>query len=216
MRLSIVFALLPVVLGAPAVELGDSVAQVEQRDASPGIDAAQVVEKRESPAPLIEARANGIVGKYIVKFKEGTAAAALEKAIAMLSSKPDARYSSIFQGFTASLDESLIKVLRNHPLASIPPPIIVRLYLKRAMNMLSLHEPFANLCHRLTTLLRTAPSVWKVLRRMPHTALAALATASVVATLTDSMTLSVRALACMSLTVVWMHRTPSLKAALHS
>lgn len=123
MRLSAVLALLPVVIGAPAIDLGDSVVQVEQRDAAPGVDAAQVVEKRESPAPLIEARSNGIVGKYIVKFKEGTAAAALEKAIAMLSSKPDARYSNIFQGFTASLDESIINVLRNHPLVSFSPAL---------------------------------------------------------------------------------------------
>uniref|UniRef100_UPI00387FB270 Proteinase K n=2 Tax=Parengyodontium album TaxID=37998 RepID=UPI00387FB270 len=91
MRLSVLLSLLPLALGAPAVE------------------------QRSEAAPLIEARGEMVANKYIVKFKEGSALSALDAAMEKISGKPDHVYKNVFSGFAATLDENMVRVLRAHP-----------------------------------------------------------------------------------------------------
>jgi len=92
MRLNVLLAILPMVLAAPQA-------------------------KRSEPAPLLTPKSDDLVAnKYIVKFKDETALAAVDDAItSILSTAPDAVYSSLFQGFAAELDEETLKALRDHP-----------------------------------------------------------------------------------------------------
>lgn len=96
MRLSVLLSLLPLALGAPAVE------------------------QRSEAAPLIEARGEMVANKYIVKFKEGSALSALDAAMEKISGKPDHVYKNVFSGFAATLDENMVRVLRAHPDVSFP------------------------------------------------------------------------------------------------
>lgn len=92
MRLSLLLAILPVVLGAPTV-------------------------KRDEPAPLIAARDSDkvIPGKYIVKFKEGSALASADDEFSIMSQSADIVFKNIIHGFAGSLDEKALEDLRNHP-----------------------------------------------------------------------------------------------------
>ena len=97
MRLNVLLALLPMVLAAPQA-------------------------KRSEPAPLLTPKSDELVAnKYIVKFKDETALAAVDDAItSILSTAPEAVYSSLFQGFAAELDEETLKALRDHPDVGAP------------------------------------------------------------------------------------------------
>lgn len=97
MRLSVLLAILPVVLGAPAT-------------------------KRSEPAPLLTPRADAeslIADKYIVKFKDASALSTLDDALRTLSEAPEHVFKSVFRGFSAKLDEETLKALRDHPDVSL-------------------------------------------------------------------------------------------------
>lgn len=91
MRLSVLLAVLPFALGAPAVE------------------------QRSEPAPLLEARGELVANKYIVKLKEGSALANLENTMSKLTGTPDAVFKNVFKGFAATLDAKTLDLLRAHP-----------------------------------------------------------------------------------------------------
>jgi subtilisin family serine protease len=91
MRASTLLALLPMAMAAPQA-------------------------KRASPAPLIVPRgAELIEGKYIVKMKDGTIAAAVSGAISKIASVADYTYSRKFNGFAGSLSEKEVKDLQEDP-----------------------------------------------------------------------------------------------------
>lgn len=92
MRLSVLLAILPVVLGAPTT-------------------------KRDEPAPLHVAKegSTAIPGKYIVKFKPGSNLAAPENKMSIMAESADHVYTGVMQGFAGSLDEAAVQELRNHP-----------------------------------------------------------------------------------------------------
>lgn len=93
MRLTVLLALLPMVLGAPAT-------------------------KRSEPAPLLTPRADAdalIADNYIVKFKESSELSILNNALSSLDVAPDHVFKAIFQGFSAKLDEETLNALRDHP-----------------------------------------------------------------------------------------------------
>lgn len=75
--------------------------------------------KRSEPAPLTVPKAEAsslLADQYIVKFKDETALAAVEDAVSsILSGTPDHVFSTLFQGFSATLDEATLKALRDHP-----------------------------------------------------------------------------------------------------
>jgi hypothetical protein len=91
MRLSVLLAVLPVVLGAPA--------------------------KRELAALVVpDVDADSLIAdKYIVKFKKSGELSALNSALGVLSDAPDHIFKEIFQGFSATLDKDTLKTLREHP-----------------------------------------------------------------------------------------------------
>lgn len=91
MRLSVLLAVLPFALGAPAVE------------------------QRSEPAPLLEARGELVANKYIVKLKEGSALSNLENTMSKLTGGPDAVFKNVFKGFAATLDAKMLDLLRSHP-----------------------------------------------------------------------------------------------------
>lgn len=92
MRLSLLLALLPAVLGAPAAN------------------------KRSEPAPLhIRDDGNAIAGNYIVKFKDASALSALEDAVSTLGEAPEHVFKNAFRGFSGHIDEETLKTLRDHP-----------------------------------------------------------------------------------------------------
>ena len=95
MRLSVLLAVLPFALGAPAVE------------------------QRSEPAPLLEARGELVANKYVVKLKEGSALSALENTMSKLTGRPDAVFKNVFKGFAATLDANMLNLLRAHPDVSI-------------------------------------------------------------------------------------------------
>lgn len=86
MRLSVLLSLIPLVAAAPA-EL----------------------------APLLMAEESALANQYIVKFKEGSALAAVEKAMSQLQTKPAHVYKNVFNGFAGKLDDKMLNVLRLHP-----------------------------------------------------------------------------------------------------
>ncbi|KAI6783452.1 proteinase T-like protein [Emericellopsis cladophorae] len=89
MRLSVLFAILPVVLGAPAA-------------------------KRSEPAPLHK-RDDSIKGQYIVKFKDIVAMSAVDDTVSGLSEKPEHVYGTLIRGFSGKLDEETVEALRANP-----------------------------------------------------------------------------------------------------
>ena len=92
MRLSLLLAILPVALAAPATN------------------------KRAEPAPLITPRGAEIIPeKYIVKFKPGSDLSALDEALEKLTGDADHVYHDIFKGFASTLDPSMLETLRDHP-----------------------------------------------------------------------------------------------------
>lgn len=97
MRLSVLLAILPAVLAAPA--------------------------KRSEPAPLLVPRGDDttlIADKYIVKFKENSSLSILESAMSVLSDAPDHVYENTFQGFSSTLDAETLDALRDHPDVCFP------------------------------------------------------------------------------------------------
>lgn len=97
MRLSVLLAILPLALGAPTT-------------------------KRDEPAPLHAAKEQSTVipGKYIVKFKEGSAmASGKEGTMSIMAESADHVYSDVMHGFAGSLDEAALEELRNHPDVSL-------------------------------------------------------------------------------------------------
>lgn len=97
MRLSVLLAILPVVLGAPAVN------------------------KRDEPAPLHVPRDVDalIADKYIVKFKDFSALSALEDGLKILSEDPEHVFKASFRGFSGTLDKKQLEALRDHPDVSL-------------------------------------------------------------------------------------------------
>ncbi|KAK2591833.1 Cuticle-degrading protease [Conoideocrella luteorostrata] len=92
MQLSVLLALLPAVLAAPAVE------------------------KRAEPAPLLTPRGVDVVSdKYIVKFKDGIARIAVDESMNILEAKADFVYETAFKGFAGRLTPAELKSLRSHP-----------------------------------------------------------------------------------------------------
>lgn len=79
MKLSLLFAILPAVLAAPAV-------------------------KRDEPAPLLTPRGASqlINGKYIVKFKDGMSIASVDKTVSALSSRPTASTTTFSEASPAT------------------------------------------------------------------------------------------------------------------
>lgn len=98
MRLSVLLAILPVVLGAPTTT------------------------KRATPAPVLIPRgddSNLIADKYIVKFREGSSLASVEDAVTILSEGADHIFHHAFQGFSGTLDKETLEALREHPDVSL-------------------------------------------------------------------------------------------------
>jgi hypothetical protein len=91
MRLSILLALLPAVLAAPA--------------------------RRSEPAPLLRSRdaSQLIADKYIVKFKDGNALSSLDATVSSVASSAEHIYSGAFNGLSTTLDAETLELLRNHP-----------------------------------------------------------------------------------------------------
>ncbi|ODA82972.1 hypothetical protein RJ55_01481 [Drechmeria coniospora] len=91
MKLSILIALLPAVLAAPA--------------------------KRAEPAPLLTPRgADSIIAdKYIVKFKDGASIASVDQTVNALTQKAEHIFSNAFRGFSGHLSKDELKTLRHHP-----------------------------------------------------------------------------------------------------
>ncbi|PHH85859.1 hypothetical protein CDD83_11077 [Cordyceps sp. RAO-2017] len=92
MKLSILLAILPAVLAAPAT-------------------------KRAEPAPLLTPKGakQVIADKYIVKFKNELSASAVDETVKALSSKADHVYSHAFRGFAGHLSAEEVKTLRDRP-----------------------------------------------------------------------------------------------------
>ena len=78
-------------------------------------------------APIISPRGVEIIpGKYIVKLKDGSNNAALEKAISLLT-KATAKYvysNDKFKGFASDLDDLTLEILRMLP--QVCPPTAAR------------------------------------------------------------------------------------------
>ncbi|KAG5964517.1 Cuticle-degrading protease [Claviceps arundinis] len=92
MQLSILLALLPVILAAPAVET------------------------RDQPAPLLTPHGLDVVAdKYIVKFKDGIASLAVDETLSILQAKADFVYKHAFNGFAGHLTKDELKTLRGRP-----------------------------------------------------------------------------------------------------
>jgi subtilisin family serine protease len=91
MRLSVLLAILPAVLAAPA--------------------------KRESPAPLIVGRDIDalIADHYIVKFKDVTIQSAMDEAVSILDEAPKRTFKNVFKGFSGKISAEKLEALRNHP-----------------------------------------------------------------------------------------------------
>ncbi|KAM3523933.1 hypothetical protein NHJ13051_004835, partial [Beauveria bassiana] len=85
---SLLLALLPIVLAAPAVQ-------------------------RAEPAPLHAAKDSSaaIPGKYIVKYKAGSK----PDDASIMAESADYVYSDVMHGFAGSLDEAAVQELRSHP-----------------------------------------------------------------------------------------------------
>lgn len=78
-----------------------------------------VLSVRAAPAPLLFPRADPsdvIAGKYIVKLKDGSNAASIDGALAILSTTEGADhvFSGVFKGFSATIDKASLDALRNH------------------------------------------------------------------------------------------------------
>lgn len=75
--------------------------------------------KRSEPAPLLVPRgvstSNLVADNYIVKFKPGSALAALEDAMKLIPGQPGQVYNSIFKGFSSHLDAATLDLIRDHP-----------------------------------------------------------------------------------------------------
>lgn len=91
MRLSVLLAILPAVLAAPA--------------------------NRSVPAPLVRLseRADVVANKYIVKFKDNSALASLDSALSTISVAPEYTFEHVFRGFSGELSQEALDALRNHP-----------------------------------------------------------------------------------------------------
>lgn len=92
MRLNVLLALLPAVLGAS-------------------------VAKRDQPAPLIANRdvSSLIADKYIVKFKDGGLLSVLDDVLGALSIDAERQFKNAFKGFAGHLDKATLSILRDHP-----------------------------------------------------------------------------------------------------
>lgn len=90
MKLSMILAIVPAVLAAPAAE-------------------------RDEAAPLLVPRGTKqlIPGKYIVKFKDNVSIASVDKTISALTKKADHVYSNTFRGFAGQLSAKDVKTLRD-------------------------------------------------------------------------------------------------------
>lgn len=82
--------------------------------------AAHPWSKRAEPARLIISEAEPskiLVDQYIVKFTDDSdnPAAFIEDAISALSITPDHVYSSLLNGFSATLDAKTLDAIRSHP-----------------------------------------------------------------------------------------------------
>lgn len=99
MKASAILSLLPLAIAAPA-GLG----------------------KREGgPAPVLQARdGTPIAGKYIVKMKDQADRMSISSATEMFSGEADQVWNEGFKGFAASLQESELEELRQHPNVCLP------------------------------------------------------------------------------------------------
>lgn len=98
MRLSVLLAILPFALGAPAAERSDL-------------------------APIIRAKGKVVADKYIVKLKEGSHLAALDDTISKIAGGAHARYEHLFKGFAGTIDAKTLETLRAHPDVSHCPSV---------------------------------------------------------------------------------------------
>ncbi|CAG9975630.1 unnamed protein product [Clonostachys byssicola] len=91
MRLSVLLAILPAVLAAPAT--------------------------RSVPAPLVRLseRADVVANKYIVKFKDNSALASLDSALSTISVAHEYTFEHVFKGFSGELSQEALDALRSHP-----------------------------------------------------------------------------------------------------
>lgn len=74
--------------------------------------------KRAEPARLIvpeNENAQILPDQYIVKFSGDAGVASLDDAISALSITPDHVYSSLYNGFSATLDAEKLEAIRSHP-----------------------------------------------------------------------------------------------------
>lgn len=94
MKLSVLLALLPMVLAAPATQ-----------------------KKRAEPAPLLRAsnKDTVVADKYIVKFKPGSSLQSVDDAISAMTADADHVFKHTFRGFSGSLDQATLDELRDHP-----------------------------------------------------------------------------------------------------
>ncbi len=79
--------------------------------------AAPSAVRRSEPAPVLTPRASSLIpGKYVVKMKGGTSAAALEEAMAAVPGDAEHVYTAgDFTGFAQALDAKALDALRSHP-----------------------------------------------------------------------------------------------------
>lgn len=94
MKLSVLLAVLPMVLAAPAVQ-----------------------KKRDEPAPLLRASSKQVLiaDKYIVKFKSGSSLQSVDDTISALTADADHVFRGVFPGFAGTLDQETLDTLRDHP-----------------------------------------------------------------------------------------------------
>ncbi len=81
--------------------------------------AAVPTAKRSEPAPLLIPRGvssqNLIADEYLVKFKAGSALAAVEEAMKQLPNGGGQIFSEVFKGFAGQFDAATLGLLRDHP-----------------------------------------------------------------------------------------------------
>lgn len=74
--------------------------------------------KRAEPARLIvpdDKTSDILANQYIVKFSADNAVASVDDAISALSITPEHVYSSVLNGFSATLDTKTLESIRDHP-----------------------------------------------------------------------------------------------------
>lgn len=81
------------------------------------IAAAAPASKRAEPAPLIIPRDESAIfhGQYTIILKDDSDSKALTDIMELFPGNATQVYDNLFNGFTAELDETSLKALRDHP-----------------------------------------------------------------------------------------------------